>query len=93
VNHNIFAKALNAKLGLSGELWHFTQPLVDTTRAGSPSPRSNAVGTLWALSYLFRPNLVLDCGVERGLTSTSTAWQGFAGFTYLLPHRLWGQSK
>jgi hypothetical protein len=93
VNHNIFAGRLDAKLGLSGELWHFTQPLVDTTRSGAASRRSNAVGTLWALAYLVRPNLVLDAGFDRGLTSTSTEWQGFAGFTYLLPHRLWGRPR
>jgi hypothetical protein len=60
-------------------LWHFTQPL----------SRGNAVGSLWAVSYAFRKNLVADAGFNRGLTSTSTQWEGFAGFTYLLPHRLW----
>lgn len=89
VTHDLFAESLHDKLQLSGEIWHFTQPLVDTTRGGEASPRSNAVGTLWALGYTLRPNLVLDAGFDRGITSTSTAWQGFAGFTYLLPHRLW----
>jgi hypothetical protein len=64
---------------VAGELWHFTQPLT----------HGNAVGNLWALSYPVRPNLVLDAGFNRGLTSSSTQWEGFAGFTYLLPHRLW----
>ena len=85
VSHPLFSE----KLGLSGEIWNFTQPVVDTTRTGLASPRSEAVGTLWSLGYSARPNLVLDCGFEHGLTSTSTSWQGFAGFTYLLPHRLW----
>ena len=67
------------KFTIAGELWHFTQPLV----------RGNAVGNLWALSYSARPNLVLDVGFNRGLTSTSTHWETFAGFTYVLPHRLW----
>ena len=89
VTHDLFPSALHSKLGISGELWHFTQPLVAIDRDGAPSPRSNAVGTLWALGYSVRPNLVLDAGFDHGLTSTSTAWQGFAGFTYLLPHRLW----
>ncbi len=89
VTHDLFPKALDDKLEVSGELWHVTQPLVFATRSGRPSPRSNAVGTLWALGYTMRPNLVLDGGLEHGLTSTSTDWQGFAGFTYLLPHRLW----
>jgi hypothetical protein len=68
------------RLTVAGELWHFAQPL--TSR--------NAVGNLWAVSYPVRKNLVLDAGFDHGLTSSSTQWEGFAGFTYLLPHRLWG---
>ena len=69
---------LRGKFGLSGEIWHFTQPFL----------RGNAVGNLWALNYNARKNLVLDAGFNRGLTSTSTRWEVFAGFTYLLPHKL-----
>jgi hypothetical protein len=68
------------RLTIAGELWHFTQPLTS----------SNAVGNLWAVSYPVRRNLVVDVGFDHGLTSSSTHWQGFAGFTYLLPHRWWG---
>jgi hypothetical protein len=64
---------------IGGELWHFSQPLI----------RGNAVGNLWCISYALKKNLVADVGFNRGLTSTSTQWEGFAGFTYLLPHRLW----
>ncbi|HXB61415.1 MAG TPA: hypothetical protein VNU94_01025 [Acidobacteriaceae bacterium] len=64
---------------VAGELWHFTQPLT----------HGNCAGSLWAVSYALRPNLVFDAGFDRGLTSTSTQWEGFTGFTYLLPHRLW----
>jgi len=64
---------------MAGELWHFTQPLT----------RGNAVGNLWAVSYAVRKNLVIDAGFDHGLTSSSTQWEGFGGFTYLLPHRLW----
>jgi len=67
------------KFNVSGELWHFTQPLT----------RGNAVGNLWALAYPVRKNLVVDGGVDRGLTGTSTTWEAFCGFTYLLPKRLW----
>ena len=70
--------SLGGKFGLSGEIWHFTQPFI----------RSNAVATLWALNYDARKNLVLDAGFNRGLTSTSTRWEVFAGFTYLLPHKV-----
>ena len=68
------------KLTISSEIWHFSQPLI----------RSDATGTLWALAYPLRLNLVIDAGFDHGLTGTSTQWEGFAGFTYLLPHRLWG---
>ena len=64
---------------VSGEIWHFSQPLI----------KGNAVGNLWAASYSLKPNLVIDGGFDHGLTSTSTQWEGFFGFTYLLPHRLW----
>jgi hypothetical protein len=66
------------KFTISGEIWHFTQPLL----------RSNAVGNLWAVSYAARKTLVLDAGFNHGLTDTSTRWEAFLGFTYLLPHRL-----
>ena len=69
---------LAKNFGISGEIWHFTQPFL----------RSSAVGNLWALNYNLRKNLVIDGGFNRGLTSTSTKWGVFVGFTYLLPHRL-----
>jgi hypothetical protein len=67
------------KFTVSLELWHFTQPYL----------RSYAVGNLWAISYPLRRNLVVDGGFDHGLTNTSTHWEEFIGFTYLLPHRLW----
>jgi hypothetical protein len=70
---------IRGKFTLSGEIWRFTQPFL----------RSNAVGSLWAVSYAARKTLVFDAGFNRGLTSTSTRWEAFVGFTYLLPHRLW----
>jgi hypothetical protein len=69
------------KFILSGEIWHFTQPYLN----------SNAVGNLWALSYPLRRNLVIDGGFDHGFTSTSTHWEEFIGFTYLLPRRLWSK--
>lgn len=69
---------LGEDFGIAGELWHFTQPLL----------RSNAVGNLWAVNYNARKNLVFDAGFNRGLTTTSTRWEIFTGFTYLLPHKL-----
>jgi hypothetical protein len=71
------------RLEISGEIWRFTQPLL----------KSYALGNLWALSYTPRKNLVFDAGFEKGLTGTSTRWEVFAGFTYLLPHRLWRPFK
>lgn len=71
------------KFTLAGEIWHFSQPLV----------HGNTIGNLWALSYSVRPNLVLDAGFNRGFNMTSTRWELFCGFTYLLPHRLWKASN
>ena len=71
--------SLKPPFGATGEIWHFTQPF----QAG------HAVGTLWAVTYTPRPTLVFDAGFNRGLTGSSTRWEAFVGFTYLLPHRLW----
>ncbi|HJY91012.1 MAG TPA: hypothetical protein VJ255_12065 [Candidatus Acidoferrum sp.] len=67
------------KFTISGEVWHFSQPF----------EKGNTVGNLWAVSRALRKNLVVDAGFNRGLTKTSTRWEAFVGFTYLLPHRLW----
>jgi hypothetical protein len=72
------AHGMGGKFGLAGEIWHFTQPFL----------RSNAVGNLWTVNYNARNNLVFDGGFDRGLTSTSTRWEAFVGFTYLLPHKV-----
>ncbi|MCU1254320.1 MAG: hypothetical protein JWM83_619 [Candidatus Angelobacter sp.] len=64
--------------GLGGELWHFTQPF----------QHGHAAGFLFGPTYSPRPNLVFDAGCNRGLTSTSTRWEFFLGFTYLLPKKL-----
>lgn len=72
------SRPVRGKLGFTGELWHFTQPFL----------RGNAGGLLLAPNYNLKPNLVFDAGFNRGLTSTSTRWEFFAGFTYLLPKRL-----
>jgi hypothetical protein len=73
--------SLGKGFALSGEIWRFSQPF----------QHGNAIGNLWAVSYSARKNLVFDAGFDKGLTGTSTHWEGFAGFTYLLPHRLWHQ--
>lgn len=74
---------LAGRFGVSGEIWRFTQPLL----------KSYALGNLWAFSYTPQKNLVFDAGFEKGLTGTSTRWEAFVGFTYLLPHRLWKPLK
>jgi hypothetical protein len=68
---------------ISAELWRFSQPF----------EHGNAVGNLWAFSYPVRKNLVLDVGINHGLTRTSTKWEALAGFTYVLPHRLWSAHR
>jgi hypothetical protein len=74
ISHHVIGK-----LSLSGEIWHFTQPFL----------HNHAVGNLWAVGYAARKTLVFDAGFNRGLTSTSTRWEAFVGFTYLLPDRVW----
>jgi hypothetical protein len=85
VHHAQFGQTLSishpvaGNLALSGELWHFSQPLI----------KSNAAGLLLAPSYAVNRFLVLDGGFNRGLTGASTRWEVFAGFTYLVPKKLW----
>ena len=67
------------KFTISEEIWHFSQPLLN----------SNAVGNVWAVAYTVRNNLVLDVGLDHGLSRTSTQWETFLGFTYLIPQRIW----
>jgi hypothetical protein len=71
------------KYTISGEVWHFAQPLT----------HSSAIGNLWSASYPVRRNLVIDAGFDHGLTSSSTHWESFGGFTYILPQRLWRQRR
>ena len=40
------------------------------------------------MNYNAKKTLVFDGGFNRGLTSTSTHWEVFGGFTYLLPIKL-----
>jgi hypothetical protein len=68
---------IKGKFTISGEIWHYTQPFL----------HGHAVGNLWAVSYAARKTLVFDAGFNRGLTHTSTHWEAFVGFTYLLPHQ------
>jgi len=89
VNHSVF----NPNLQVSVEIYHFSQPLVDSTADGTSIARANLFDLLIAPSCQVRPNLVVDAGFSHGFTSTSTRWQSFAGFTYLLPKRLWPERK
>jgi len=70
---------VKGRLGFGAEIWHFTQPF----------QQSNCVGLLMGPTWTPRPNIVFDAGFNRGLTSTSTRWEFFAGVTYLLPKKLW----
>ena len=83
----------NPNIQYSAEVYHFSQPLVHSTSRGQYIRSANVVAALFAVSYEVKPNLVLDAGFSHGFTSTSTRWQSFAGFTYLLPKRLWPESK
>ncbi len=89
VSRPLFAATFKQRLGGIVELSHFTQPFTQQASDGSRVARANAVDLLFVSTYTPRPNIILDMSVDRGLTSTSTQWQGGFGFTYLLRHRLW----
>ena len=89
ISHLLFPVSTKQRLGATVELSHFTQPFISATAAGVPIARANTFDVLFVTTYALRPNLILDASVSRGVTSTSTAWQGDFGFSYILPHRLW----
>jgi hypothetical protein len=71
---------------LNRTLWSRTgtgaSPAPFQTRITQHYLHSNAVGNLWAISYSLRPSLALDAAFDHGLTTTSTHWEEFIGFTY-----------
>ena len=75
--------SLTPKVGATAELRYFTQPLTGGT----------GLSALWAGNYSIRPNLVIDTGLVRGFTGTSTQWQVASGVTYVLPHKIWSFSR
>jgi hypothetical protein len=74
---------ISSKVGATAELRYFTQPLTDGT----------GFSVLWSGNYSVRPNLVIDTGLVRGFTGTSTQWQVASGITYVLPHKIWSFSR
>jgi hypothetical protein len=74
---------VTSKVGATAELRYFTQPLTGGT----------GFSALWAANYSVRPNLVIDTGLVRGFTGTSTQWQVASGVTYVLPHKIWSFSR
>ncbi len=89
VSHALFPSATKQRLSGTIEPSHATQPFVTATSSGARVARGNSFDLLFVGAYALRPNLIFDASVDRGLTSTSTHWQGGFGLTYLLPHRLW----
>jgi hypothetical protein len=90
VSHPIFPKSTGGRLAFDVELQHYTQPFVTSTSHNHPiAVRANAVDLLVTTPFALRPNIILDAAILRGLTSTSTQWQGTSGVTWLVPHRLW----
>ena len=68
-----FSRAIRGKLQFTGEFYGDTS--LNQATAGFAS-------SLWALTYTITPRLVIDGGVEAGLTSGGPHRHGFAGFTY-----------
>ena len=71
------------KLSGTAELRHFSEPL----------NTGDGLSAMFAFAYSVRSPLVLDAGVARGFTGTSTTWQISSGVTYVLPHKIWGFSS
>ena len=68
-----FSRPIRGALGFTGEFYGDTQ--LNQTIPGFAS-------SLWALTYMINPRLVIDSGFEGGLTSGGPHRHVFAGFTY-----------
>lgn len=93
VSHVLFPKLTKQLLGGTIELSHFTQPFTSDTAGGKSVARANSLDLLFVAAYALRPDLIIDASFSKGLTSTSTQYQGGFGFTYLLPRRLWKDTR
>ncbi len=92
VTHALFPLATKQRLSMTIEPSHASQPFGNATSSGTHVTRAASYDLLFVGGYALRPNLLFDASIDRGLTSTSTHWQGGFGLTYLLPHRLWKDS-
>ena len=77
-----FSRAIHGKLQFTGEFYGDTS--LNQATAGFAS-------SLWALTYTITPRLVIDGGIEAGLTSGGPHRHVFAGFTYSISnlYRKW----
>ncbi|MGH9745856.1 MAG: transporter [Candidatus Acidiferrales bacterium] len=70
-----FSRPIHGKLGFTGEFYGDTE-----LNAENPSFASS----LWALTYNISPRLVVDGGIEVGLTHGAPQKRAFAGVTYAI---------
>jgi hypothetical protein len=68
-----FSRTLRGPLGITGELY-------GNTRLNAATP--GFVSTLWALTVQVSPRLVLDGGIDAGLTAGAPHKRVFVGVTY-----------
>ena len=68
-----FSRTLRGPLGITGELY-------GNTRLNPATP--GFISTLWALTVQVSPRLVLDGGIDAGLTSGAPHKRVFVGVTY-----------
>ncbi len=80
-----FSHPIKGKLGITGEVYA-------DTRSNPVTP--GFVSNLWALTYNVRPRLVIDAGLDVGLTSGSPHRKRFVmGFVYSLTDLYSGRRK
>jgi len=68
-----FSSTIHGGLGFTGEFYGQTEVNQNT---------ASFVSSLWALTYVIKPRLVIDGGFEGGLTSGGPHRHVFAGLTY-----------
>ncbi len=70
-----FSRSIRGKLGFTGEFY-------GNTRLNAENPAF--ASTLWALTYNISPRLIIDGGIDEGLTHGAPQKRFFAGVTYAI---------
>ena len=85
VDANYFVQTMG-KIRQDAKALSLSRTLTDRLQVGAEcySAAPGCLAALWNVAYAVRPSVVVDCGFDRGLTSTTPRWNLFAGVTWAM---------